>query len=255
MGSVDQFVKNTVRLLHTLYLRKRCRVRPQINPHGKVLIVAPHPDDEVIGCGGLIARLVAEGRTPHIIVMTGGEGSHRGCCSIAADEIKTARRELTDKALRLLSVDREFIHYLDFPDGGIPSGMENGEWRMENLRKLEELLAEINPDTIFVPHWCEGWPDHVNTRNLILNSQFSIINSPQVWEYCVWMWYYNVWRGLEWKNAYKLKMTPREHQLKLEAMDAYIKPLAPCGKPWSGVLPELFVKANSSNTELYFRAR
>lgn len=37
------------------------------------IIIAPHPDDEVIGCGGLIGRLVAEGKAPHIIVMTGGK--------------------------------------------------------------------------------------------------------------------------------------------------------------------------------------
>ena len=64
--------------------------------------------------------------------------------------------------------------------------------------------------------------------------------------------YYNVWRDLDWKNAAQLCMTPAEHRIKLDAMDAYIRPLAPCGKPWSGVLPKVFVKANKWNRELYF---
>jgi hypothetical protein len=67
------------------------------------------------------------------------------------------------------------------------------------------------------------------------------------------MWYYNVWRGLDWKNAFRLNMNDDEHERKLKAMDAYVKPLAPCGKPWSGVLPKLFVEANRWNKELYFK--
>ena len=50
-------------------------------------------------------------------------------------------------------------------------------------------------------------------------------------------------------------MTPSEHELKMKAMDAYIRPLAPCGNPWSGVLPKVFVDANRWNKELYFKAR
>lgn len=183
--------------------------------------------------------------------MTGGEGAHNQCCSVNSFELVASRRRLTDAALRILSVDRDHIHELDFPDGGISA--DNPE-----MQKLKKLIDEIDPDTIFVPHRGEGWPDHVNTAKLIndiLNTSSSTLAKPQVWEYCVWMWYYNVWRGLDWKNAYKLKMSPREHQLKSEAMDAYIRPLAPCGKPWSGVLPQLFVKANSGYTELYFKVR
>jgi len=244
-------MKNLIRKLHIYYLRTLGRGKPELRIKGMVVIIAPHPDDEVIGCGGLIARLVTERNTPHIIILTGGEGSHRGCCDIETDEIKRERRKLTDNALRVLNVDREFIHELDFPDGDIYSSSKRGASSME-VDRLEKLLFEIQPDTILVPHWGEGWPDHVNTVkivNAIAPKQVSI------YEYCVWMWYYNVWRGLDWKNAFRLRMTPRERQLKLEAMDVYTKLLAPCGKPWSGVLPKLLVKANSGNTELYFKIR
>lgn len=52
---------------------------------------------------GVIARLVAEGDAPHIVVMTGGEGSHRGCCNLSDKDIKEARRG----GLRRV---RDFLH-------------------------------------------------------------------------------------------------------------------------------------------------
>lgn len=73
-----------------------------------------------------------------------------------------------------------------------------------------------------------------------------------VYEYSVWMWYYNV-RHLDWRNALTLKMTREEHRRKLAAVDIYTKALAPCGKPWSGVLPPVFLRANRWHRELYFR--
>ena len=68
------------------------------------------------------------------------------------------------------------------------------------------------------------------------------------------MWFYNVWK-LDNKNARILKMTPTQHQRKLKAIEKYVTPLAPCGKPWSGVLPKAFLKAARWKRELYFRVK
>lgn len=234
-------IKDILRRAHVTYLRIRSPYR-QPNTHGKMLIVAPHPDDEVIGCGGLIARLVAKGNPPQIIVMTGGEGSHgKDCTNTAA--IVNARRGLTRDALAILGVPTDNIHELDFKDGGISE-------TSPEVEKLKELIASFKPDSVLVPHWGEGWTDHINTAKLVKKL---VSNSTTVWEYCVWMWYYNVWRGLDWANAAKLRLTSREYELKLKAVDAYITPLAPDGKPWSGVLPKLFIEANTGNIELYFK--
>lgn len=210
-----------------------------------VLIVAPHPDDEVIGCGGLIARLVREGRPPHVIIMTGGESSHKGCCDTSKHDILKARRNLTREALKILGLPQSHIHELDYRDGNI---------NMNDIQTdaLKILIGRLAPDSVFIPHWGEGWPDHVNTARIVKDI---LPADTEIWEYCVWMWYYNVWRGLDWKNAATLSMTPEEHSMKLKAMDAYTTPLAPCGKPWSGVLPHIFLKANQWNKELYFKVR
>lgn len=238
-------IKNIVRWIHINLLRCRAISAKEISLSGRVLIIAPHPDDEVIGCGGLIGRCLANNNPPHILFMTGGEGSHKDCCNLNASEIVTERRKLTREALNIFGLPLQNIHELGYPDGGI--SLDN-----TLIDQLKQIIDEIEPSTIFIPHWGEGWPDHVKTAEIVK----SILSSDTaVYEYCVWMWYYNVWRGLDWKNAALLRMTPHEHELKLRAMDAYISPLAPCGNPWSGVLPPIFIKANSGNSELYFKVR
>ena len=215
------------------------------SPNGNVVIIAPHPDDEVFGCGGLIARLVADGHAPHVIVLTGGGGSHRGCCSASESEIISARRELTHKAMAALGLPEWHLHELNFTDGHLSEG------NPVERQKLDTLISEINPDVILVPHHGEGWPDHLAAREL----GFGVAgNDTEVYEYCVWMWYYRQ-KHLDWQNAYSLKMTEAEHKKKLDAIETYHSALAPCGKPWVGVLPKLFVKANSTNQELFFKIK
>jgi LmbE family N-acetylglucosaminyl deacetylase len=239
------WIKSIIRRVHLSWLEKHCTFAQPLTLKGSVAIIAPHPDDEVIGCGGLIARLVSEGRAPQIIVMTGGGGSHAGCCSTKAETIVEARRGLTRRALTILGVPEDHLHELNFPDGGISSACAE-------VSRLRALLESLRPGTVLVPHWGEGWPDHLRTAEMVKDL---CGERTHVVEYCVWMWYYNVWRRLDWKRAAGIVLSEEEHEKKLRAMDAYVTPLAPCGKPWSGVLPELFLKAHRGGKELYFKVR
>ena len=240
-----QKIKNILKNRILSQSQKKSAKLNEFKTDGSVLILAPHPDDEVFGCGGLIARLTAEGKRTHIIVMTGGGASHRECCDVAAADVIAARRELTLKAAKELGLSSEYIHFLDFEDGHIGKRPES------EVLKLRSLIATIKPDTVFVPHCGEGWPDHLAVRELGLDL---VPESTVIFEYCVWMWYYRQ-KHLDWSKATKLKMTQKEHSQKLSAITAYTTACAPCGKPWVGVLPKLFVKANSTDTELYFRLR
>ena len=238
-------IKDYIRRLNICYLNLRSKSKPLIIPKGKVLILAPHPDDEIFGCGGLIARLTGENKHVEIAIVTGGGASHGWCCDVAASDVIAARRELTLKSAKELGLSSEYIHFLDFEDGHIGKRPES------EVLKLRSLIATIKPDTVFVPHRGEGWPDHLAVRELGLDL---IPESTAIFEYCVWMWYYRQ-KHLDWSKASKLKMTQKEHSKKLSAITAYTAACAPCGNPWVGVLPKLFVKANSTDTELYFKTR
>lgn len=227
-------------ILHLLY-----RCRPSLPISDNTVIIAPHPDDEVIGCAGLIHTLVNRGTPPHIIILTGGEGAHRGCCDTSGAEVIIERRKLTMTAANELGLPVSQIHFLDYPDENISQDSSETE-------KLKELLNRLSPQTVFVPHRGEGWSDHVKAAEIV--RQLMKSNDISIYEYCVWMWYYNVW-NLDSKNAYILKMSHPMHQRKLQAIDQYTTPLAPCGRPWSGELPKVFLKAARWNKELYFKVR
>lgn len=238
-----EIVKDLIRFL-SIKIRQARSIRcPRFCFKGSVLIIAPHPDDEVLGCGGLIARLVKEGFPPHILIMSGGEHSHTSCCNTSSYEIIRARRELTLNAMIILGLPLNYLHFLNYPDGGI--SFENAE-----TSRLVSLINDLKPNAIFVPHLGEGWSDHIETRD-ILKRLYKENKNVKLFEYCVWFWYYNV-KHIKWKKARVFQMAKDLHDLKLKAIDAYVRPLAPCGKPWSGELPKVFIKANSSDKELYF---
>lgn len=235
-------IKDLIRAIRIAILHLLYRSRPVLPLSDNTVIIAPHPDDEVIGCAGLIQALVARGTLPHVIILTGGEGSHRGCCDTSAEDIISARHQLTLEAATTLGLPESHIHCLSYPDGGV--ALEHSV-----TKQLQELLMQLSPKALFVPHHGEGWSDHLQaaeiTKYLLKGQDVSI------YEYCVWMWYYNVWR-LDYRNARVLRMSRAQHQRKLQAIEEYVTPQAPCGKPWSGVLPKPFLKAAEWNKELYF---
>lgn len=245
MSGLVNNIKDSIKRILIASVRNKTRRSACFSPNSNGVIIAPHPDDEVFGCGGLIASLVAEGNAPHVIVLTGGGGSHRGCCSTSESDIISERRELTHKAISVLGLPESHVHELDFLDGHI------GEGNSEEKKILEALILKINPNVILVPHQGEGWPDHLAARDLGIELAGE---DTEVYEYCVWMWYYRQ-KNLDWNNAYVRKMTEAEHQKKLDAINIYHSALAPCGKPWVGVLPKLFVEANSTNIELFFKIK
>ncbi len=236
-------VKELIRPFFIFRLKIKASAAMPMQLNGNALILAPHPDDEIFGCGGLIARLTSQGKPPHVAILTGGGRSHHGCCATSEETIVTQRRTLTIKSLTALGIPACNIHFLNFQDGNI------GDKPGSEMNRLKNLLSDLQPDTILVPHHGEGWPDHLATR------QIGIDLAPkgaQVWEYCVWMWYYSQ-HGLDWKNARTLNMSATEHASKLNAIATYSNSCAPCGKPWIGVLPKLFIRANSKKHELFFR--
>lgn len=245
MPSIVQFCKDIVRLIRLFLLHVRCHVSNKLELSCNIIIVAPHPDDEVLGCSGFIQRMIDNGKQVHVVILSGGGKSHQGCCHIDESTLIDSRRKLSRKAAKILNLPLDQLHFLDYSDGSI-------SFNDPETQRLQILIEELSPNAIFVPHKGEGWSDHIETGKIV-REIIRIKSIPvQLYEYCVWFWYYNVW-DIDWKNAFILKMDQKEHLVKLKAIDAYVKPLAPCGKPWSGVLPNLVVTANQWNCELYFK--
>jgi len=123
---------------------------PATLPRGPVLVVAPHPDDEVIGCGGAIALHAGRGDPVHVVHVTGGEAGDPQ--RLAGDDLVAVRRREAREAAELLGV-RELVA-LPFPDGGLaPTDELVGKLRDEALR--------IGAVVAYAPSPLECHPDHL----------------------------------------------------------------------------------------------
>ncbi len=109
-----------------------------------VLIIAPHPDDESIGTGGLIARYSSQCT---VVVATDGGKSNP---NIKASDMAKARREEMDSAMKLGGV-RDVI-MLGYPDG-----------ELDQYKECFGTIDFSNYNKVFLPHRDELHPDHVST--------------------------------------------------------------------------------------------
>ncbi len=244
--------KNFIRKVRVQTVRLKTSGLHDLTPSNLSVIVAPHPDDEVFGCCGLMQRLIAQGKRVELIIMTGGGKSHAGCCHIDENELIRQRRQLTIRAAKEYGLSQEHIHFLDYQDGGV----QESDSQTDKLSSLIHKIVDGQDDvSVFYPHKNgEGWSDHVTTSNIVAHLFDKICPNAKQYEYCVWFWFYNYWK-IDWNQACLVKMNKKDHAVKLKAIDAYIDPKAPCGKPWSGVLPPIFLWANKWDKELYFRVK
>ncbi len=114
----------------------------------KPMILAPHPDDESLGCGGLIAAACAAGRPPLVVILTDGAASHPGSLAYPPQRLAQLRRaEALDAAARLgLPANR--LLFLDFPDAALPgegAAFEAAAARLATLARGQGCGAVIGP--------------------------------------------------------------------------------------------------------------
>ena len=134
-------------------LRSRARDETQNLVFGSCLVVAPHPDDETLGCGATILRKRAAGSTVSVVVAT--DANHRNRVSrLAGDEIKEIRRGEAVEACRRLGVPANRVFFLDLPNGMLDHHAD------ELRRGISELVEELDPDEIFTTPADDGHPDH-----------------------------------------------------------------------------------------------
>lgn len=87
---------------------------------GTCLILAPHPDDESLGCGGLIAMCAAAGRMPLVVVLTDGAGSHPNSRDFPPDRLRAERAREVREAVTCLGLPPNRLVLLNEPDTAAP---------------------------------------------------------------------------------------------------------------------------------------
>lgn len=119
----------------------------------RVLIVAPHYDDEVLGCGGLAAQLSASGAVVRVLFLTDGGGGAEAIEDRGA--YRERRRQEAEQAVRVLGAEGPHgCASLGIPDGALDRHLREAE------QGLREALLSQRPDLLLVPHPLEVTRDH-----------------------------------------------------------------------------------------------
>lgn len=141
----------------------------------RVIVLAPHPDDELIGCGGTLCRLLSSGARVWIVQATDGSRLE-SLCDLPGARRKTIR---LDEARRVASA----------------LGAELILWREEDARlrcssstilRLACLLDELRPTHVFTPFFGDRHADHRTLSHVLRNALARVRVAPQVLQYEVW---------------------------------------------------------------------
>ena len=113
----------------------------------KILIVAPHPDDEVLGCGGTIAEYVGQGDEVHLCIVT------KACFPDWSEEFIKNRPKEIKKSNKILGIKKTY--FLDYPTVKLDTIPQN-----ELNEAISRTMLEINPDIVYIPHEGDLNKDH-----------------------------------------------------------------------------------------------
>lgn len=157
--------KIRTKILHLTHIDK---------PEGsKVLVLAPHPGDDVLGCGGTIILHRQLGHDVHILYLTNGEKGVPGLSQTKAAEV---RKQEAIRASQYLKMEEANLHFLHLPDGDlINHSGSNYDFR--------SILEKTNPDVIYLPSFVEKHRDLYATNVLLKNN---LIQSCDIAAYEIW---------------------------------------------------------------------
>jgi N-acetylglucosamine malate deacetylase 1 len=145
-------------------------------PFGQsVLVVAPHQDDEAIGCGGSLALQARSGKLASIVILQDGGDEHEslGITRVAMREIRNAESR---RCAALLNLDPPvFLNHLELTDE-LPAA----------VKEVLGLLRERKVDAIFVPFVLDGHPDHRAANYIVATALKEIPWNVRVLGYEVW---------------------------------------------------------------------
>ena len=116
----------------------------------RVVVFAPHPDDEVLGCGGALADLLHRGARLDVVFVTDGAAAARD--ALERERVAAVRIEESRRALEALGGGR--LHAGGLPDRGLADRVGDVE------ALLARWLVEAAPDLVFAPSPVETHPDH-----------------------------------------------------------------------------------------------
>ncbi|WP_283563953.1 PIG-L deacetylase family protein [Hymenobacter sp. H14-R3] len=152
---------------------------------GRTVIVIPHPDDEALGCGGLLALLRQAGQPVAAVLVSDGTMSHPHSQDFSAPARRELRYAELRHALAVLGADETQVLYLGLPDSQVPSA---GLAFEDAAAQLASFITEQQATTVLTPWRRDPHPDHRASSQLTAAALAQLLQPPRRLEYVVWAW-------------------------------------------------------------------
>lgn len=217
-----------------------------VPPGRRLVVVAPHPDDEVLGAGGLIAQAAALGRALLLVAATDGEGSHPDSPAWPRARLAVCRARETRQALRLLGAPAMPVVRLRLGDGTLAG---------QGQRLTGRLRALLRPGDVVCVTWrYDGHPDHESLARATRAA--ARLRGARCLEMPVWGWHWSrpAQAAMPWHRALRVVMPPVLRTRKRRALAAFgsqLTPDASTGRP--PILPPWALARLSGPHETFFR--
>lgn len=157
-----------------------------VREFGPTLVIAPHQDDESLGCGGAIALLRRANLPVTVLFISDGTGSHPQSRAYPAARLRDTRESEALVALGLLGVPPEAAAFLRFPDTAVPLP---GDTRFPAaVRQVRVALESAQPRTILLPWRRDPHCDHRAAWALLHAALADSTAQPRLLEYPIWVW-------------------------------------------------------------------
>jgi LmbE family N-acetylglucosaminyl deacetylase len=215
------------------------------------LVLAPHPDDETLGCGATIMRKLATGTPVQVVVAADGRYAYPSS-TLSVDALVEIREEEARRACAILGLPCENIAFLRFEDCRL------GDHRRLLRDRLFDIFDAMNPEEIFVSSIIDNHPDHRVLAALGRElAQARRDRFPVLYEYPIWFWDPRIWR-----LRHLLQLRPRTvrteefRMRKREAIGAYRSQVTNLtGETGWATLRKGFVRQFLQPEEIFFEVR
>jgi len=147
-----------------------------------VIVFSPHPDDDVLGCGGTIAKHVRSSDSVAIVYMTDGRYSHAYQAILKPPPSSLAKLRVYEaiESSRILGVEESRLIFLRYEDMSLTHNISSA------LRQTKKILAENMPKVVYLPAGDDGHIDHMVCNYLVQVASRDRARATSLREYSVW---------------------------------------------------------------------
>ena len=213
-----------------------------------IVIFAPHPDDEVMGCAGVIQQALAKGRNVRVVFTTNGDGYPLAAAmllgkpepEVTRDDLArlgATRKDESIAAATVLGVDAARLVFLGYPDGAmakVPAPYNRAAAQAD----FSKVMRDSRPSQVYVTDRADEHPDHRITYQLVREAVTTSRYSGELSTFMIhsggveWPGHGPLYEketvggrtypaGVSWPPPIRIPLTAREQQVKSAAMKAH----------------------------------